>query len=310
MKFPVKNTALQCSKAFDRMNLFTLFYALYSCLSALCFAVFHRLNLQALVRKKKYSPLFMQTFLMFLGLAVTLTLLTKQSSYAAIPEGSTPAPSAPFKQLPPPTGATSTEKPKVSSLRPILRSSNLQQISSVDSSNFAKSANKPAQQRPNEVVQIKPTNTKAPKSANAPTTGQQPPEAQASESIPPKQGGLAALFTPLSKVFNQNTNSSNGSESDDFEPEVTSNEANSDNTYIASSATIPKAVNFSKTNLIGIFSNKQTRHALIRYENGKLQRVQVGDQLDNGWLIRAISNDSLTYQKKNQLFVLELVSGS
>lgn len=74
---------------------------------------------------------------------------------------------------------------------------------------------------------------------------------------------------------------------------------------VAKQATYAKAINLSKTNLIGVYGTQSKRYALIRQSNGRYKKVKVGDKIDGG-TIQAITENEVRYQKGGKLIALSM----
>lgn len=77
---------------------------------------------------------------------------------------------------------------------------------------------------------------------------------------------------------------------------------------VAKQATFRKALNLSKTSLIGVYGTQSKRYALIRQSNGKYKKVKVGDKIDGG-KIEAITQSEVRYQKGGRLLTLKMPKG-
>lgn len=77
---------------------------------------------------------------------------------------------------------------------------------------------------------------------------------------------------------------------------------------VAKQATMTKAINLSKINLIGVYGSSSNRYALVRQSNGKYTKVKVGDSLDGG-RIAAITTSEVRYQKGSRMLTLEMPKG-
>lgn len=73
-------------------------------------------------------------------------------------------------------------------------------------------------------------------------------------------------------------------------------------------ATQENAINLRRVNLIGVYGKPSDRRALVRLENGRYQKVEVGDRLDGGQ-ISAIGDSELRYQKRGRSIVLKMPQG-
>jgi hypothetical protein len=77
---------------------------------------------------------------------------------------------------------------------------------------------------------------------------------------------------------------------------------------VSREATVKNAVNLRQVNLIGVYGKPSSRRALVRLENGRFQKVQVGDRIDGG-RVSAISDSELRYQKSGRSIVLKMPKG-
>ncbi|MEL6886998.1 MAG: hypothetical protein AAFP87_21010 [Pseudomonadota bacterium] len=77
---------------------------------------------------------------------------------------------------------------------------------------------------------------------------------------------------------------------------------------VAREATVPRAINLRRVNLIGVYGTPSDRRALVRLANGRYQKVQVGDRFDGG-RVSAIGDNELRYQKGGRNVVLKMPSG-
>lgn len=73
-------------------------------------------------------------------------------------------------------------------------------------------------------------------------------------------------------------------------------------------ATVSKAIDLRKLNLIGISGSASDRRALVRLPSGRITRVKVGDSIDGG-SVTAIDNERLLYQKRGRNHTLQLPKG-
>ena len=80
------------------------------------------------------------------------------------------------------------------------------------------------------------------------------------------------------------------------------------NTLVRKQATLKRALNLRKINLIGVFGTKSTRRALIRLKSGRRVMVEVGDRLDGG-RVAAIAKNELRYIKSGENITLSLPRG-
>ncbi len=74
---------------------------------------------------------------------------------------------------------------------------------------------------------------------------------------------------------------------------------------VTEQATIKRAINLRKINLLGVVGRPTDRSALVRFSNGRVRKVQVGDRL-NGGRVLAIGDTELRYQKGSQNIVLRM----
>ncbi len=77
---------------------------------------------------------------------------------------------------------------------------------------------------------------------------------------------------------------------------------------VSREATVKNAINLRQVNLIGVYGKPSSRRALVRLENGRFQKVQVGDRIDGG-RVSAISDSELRYQKSGRSIVLKMPKG-
>ncbi len=77
---------------------------------------------------------------------------------------------------------------------------------------------------------------------------------------------------------------------------------------VAQAATVDNAIALREVSLVAIMGTSSSRSALVRLANGRIQKVVVGDRLDNG-TVTAISATQLIYQKRGQNIVLEMPEG-
>lgn len=75
---------------------------------------------------------------------------------------------------------------------------------------------------------------------------------------------------------------------------------------VATRATSKNALNLRRINLIGIYGSSSARRALVRLDNGRYVKVEVGDRLDGG-KVTSISASQLTYQKGRKAYKLEVL---
>jgi len=77
---------------------------------------------------------------------------------------------------------------------------------------------------------------------------------------------------------------------------------------VAKQATVRKAINLRKVNLIGVYGKSSSRRALVRLSNGRYQKVKVGDRIDGG-RVAAIGETELRYTKNGRNVVLRMPKG-
>ncbi|MCB4455854.1 hypothetical protein [Leisingera sp. McT4-56] len=77
---------------------------------------------------------------------------------------------------------------------------------------------------------------------------------------------------------------------------------------VARRATVSKALNLRKLNLIGVYGTASDRRALVRLPSGRYKKVQVGDRIDGGRVI-AIGESQLQYQKGGRNRTLTMPNG-
>jgi hypothetical protein len=77
---------------------------------------------------------------------------------------------------------------------------------------------------------------------------------------------------------------------------------------ISREATVKNAINLREVNLIGVYGKPSSRRALVRLENGRFRKVQVGDSIDGG-RVSAIGDSELRYQKSGRSIVLKMPKG-
>ncbi len=77
---------------------------------------------------------------------------------------------------------------------------------------------------------------------------------------------------------------------------------------VAKQATFNRAINLSKTNLIGVYGTSSNRYAMVRQTNGRFVKVEVGDRVDGG-RVAAISDRELRYVKNGQSLTLKMPKG-
>ncbi|WP_099826413.1 hypothetical protein [Oceaniglobus indicus] len=73
-------------------------------------------------------------------------------------------------------------------------------------------------------------------------------------------------------------------------------------------ATIKKAINLGKVNLIGVYGSTSNRRALVRLPSGKFVKVKVGDSVDGG-RVAAIGQSNLSYTKRGRNVTLSMPNG-
>ncbi|WP_246100096.1 translation initiation factor 2 [Cereibacter sediminicola] len=95
---------------------------------------------------------------------------------------------------------------------------------------------------------------------------------------------------------------------DDDEPEVVAAPRIPTRANVAQNATFTKAINLSKTNLIGVYGTSSNRYALVRQSNGRYVKLRVGDRLDGG-VVAAITASELRYKKGSRMFALSMPKG-
>ncbi len=74
---------------------------------------------------------------------------------------------------------------------------------------------------------------------------------------------------------------------------------------VAKQATVKNAIKLNQINLIGVYGKPSSRRALVRLENGRYKKVQVGDRIDGG-KISAIGDSELRYTKGGRNVVLKM----
>ncbi|MBO9446151.1 hypothetical protein [Ruegeria sp. R14_0] len=77
---------------------------------------------------------------------------------------------------------------------------------------------------------------------------------------------------------------------------------------VARQATIDRALNLRKLNLIGVYGTPANRRALVRLPSGRYKKLKVGDRLDGGSVI-AIGDSELRYQKRGKNVILKMPRG-
>ncbi len=97
---------------------------------------------------------------------------------------------------------------------------------------------------------------------------------------------------------------------DDNEPEVASAAPKiPTKATVAKQATFKNAINLSKINLIGVYGTPSKRYALIRTAAGRYKKVRVGDTIDGGGRVAAITSSEVRYQKGGRLVSLQMPKG-
>lgn len=74
---------------------------------------------------------------------------------------------------------------------------------------------------------------------------------------------------------------------------------------VSKAATVSNAINLRKVNLIGVYGKPSARRALVRLDNGRYQKVVVGDRLDGG-RVSAIGESELRYRKGSRNLILKM----
>ncbi len=77
---------------------------------------------------------------------------------------------------------------------------------------------------------------------------------------------------------------------------------------VSRQATLNKALNLRKINLIGVYGPPSNRRALVRLSNGRYKKVKIGDTVDGGRVI-AIGDNNLHYQKGGRSITLAMPQG-
>ena len=96
----------------------------------------------------------------------------------------------------------------------------------------------------------------------------------------------------------------------DGEPEVTSAAPKiPTKATVAKQATFKNAINLSKLNLIGVYGTQSKRYALVRTAAGRYKKVRVGDTIDGGGRVAAITATEVRYQKGGRLVALAMPKG-
>ncbi|MDZ4311888.1 MAG: hypothetical protein U1A24_15190 [Cypionkella sp.] len=102
----------------------------------------------------------------------------------------------------------------------------------------------------------------------------------------------------------------NASPEDDGEPDVVSAAPKiPTKATVAKQATFKNAINLSKLNLIGVYGTQSKRYALIRTPAGRYKKVRVGDTIDGGGRVAAITATEVRYQKGGRLVALAMPKG-
>lgn len=78
---------------------------------------------------------------------------------------------------------------------------------------------------------------------------------------------------------------------------------------VAKQATFKNAINLSKLNLIGVYGSPSKRYALVRTAAGRYKKVKVGDTIDGGGRVAAITATEVRYQKGGKLVSLSMPKG-
>ncbi|MES2434463.1 MAG: translation initiation factor 2 [Pseudomonadota bacterium] len=78
---------------------------------------------------------------------------------------------------------------------------------------------------------------------------------------------------------------------------------------VAKQATFKNAINLSKLNLIGVYGTQSKRYALVRTAAGRYKKVRVGDTIDGGGRVAAITATEVRYQKGGRLVALAMPKG-
>jgi hypothetical protein len=99
----------------------------------------------------------------------------------------------------------------------------------------------------------------------------------------------------------------NASQGGDSEPELASAAPKiPTKAVVAKQATLKNAINLSQINLIGVYGSPANRYALIRTAAGRYKKVKVGDSLDGGGRVAAITESELRYQKGGRMIALRM----
>jgi len=78
---------------------------------------------------------------------------------------------------------------------------------------------------------------------------------------------------------------------------------------VAKQATLKNVINLSKINLIGVYGSQANRYALVRTAAGRYKKVKVGDTIDGGGRVAAITATEVRYQKGGKLVTLAMPKG-
>ena len=78
---------------------------------------------------------------------------------------------------------------------------------------------------------------------------------------------------------------------------------------VAKQATLKNVINLSKINLIGVYGSQSNRYALVRTAAGRYKKVKVGDTIDGGGRVAAITATEVRYQKGGKLVTLAMPKG-
>jgi len=77
---------------------------------------------------------------------------------------------------------------------------------------------------------------------------------------------------------------------------------------VARQATVERALNLRRLNLIGVYGKPSDRRALVRLPSGRYVKVKVGDRIDGGRIV-AIGDGQLQYQKGGRNTTLAMPKG-
>ena len=77
---------------------------------------------------------------------------------------------------------------------------------------------------------------------------------------------------------------------------------------VALAATLDNAIRLRDVNLIGVYGRPNNRRALVRLGNGRYVKVEIGSNLDGGY-VKAIGDNALSYVKSGETIALKLPSG-